>query len=478
MDQHSAPLYQAILDYKNKSAVRFHVPGHKGRGQESFLSEISSWDVTEIPGLDDLHQPEEAIKASQRLAAEAFCADESFFLVGGSTAGNLALLLTACNPGEEVIVQRNVHKSVINGLVISQAKPVYLAPEIDEETGLPAGVSLQDLDKALTDHPKAKAVFLTNPSYYGMGKDLRFYAERCHLAGIPLLVDEAHGAHFGFSSKFPSSAIQAGASAAVQSAHKMLSALTMASMLHVRGPGVNRSRLKQVLAMLQSSSPSYPLMASLDLARRYIATSGSADLEQASKLSEELIHRVEALGIPWLQVVRKSEKSQGFDYIDPLKVTLRTSSLSFHGFRLKAYLEDHNIYPELADQHHVLLVLSLRSSREDIDRTIRALDSLPKEEFECNAHVQITAPIFAQEVVLTPHEAFYRSSEPVLFELAVGKVSGEMVVPYPPGVSVINPGERIDEQSMIYLRKLQSMGCRFHGTADPMLETIQVIKDL
>ena len=168
-----------------------------------------------------------------------------------------------------------------------------------------------------------------------------------------------------------------GPSAAVQSTHKMLSALTMASMLHVRGSGIDRRRLRQVLAMLQSSSPSYPLMASLDLARRYIATSGAADLEQACKRSEELIQRVEALQIPWLRVVKKGEKSQGFDYIDPLKVTLRTSSLSFHGFRLKEYLEGYDIYPELADQYHVLLALSLHSSQEDIDRTIRALENLP-----------------------------------------------------------------------------------------------------
>lgn len=472
MNQDQMPLAEAMLDYTKRKTVRFHVPGHKGRGG-GILSSLYPLDLTEIPGLDDLHQPEEAILQAQKLAADAFGADETFFLIGGSTVGNLALLMAACKPGEEVLVQRNVHKSVINGLIVSQARPVYLNPELEEETGLPLTVSLNELKLKLEKHSEAKAVFLTNPNYFGMGVDLQPYADLCQLHGVPLLVDEAHGAHFSQTEKLPKSAMHSGATAAVQSTHKMLPSLTMSSMLHIKGTLLDVKRLKQSLAMLQSSSPSYPLMASLDIARHYMVHDGRKGLEQAIRLSKNLKMEIQKLEIPWLRVVEKGPK---VDFLDPLKITIRTESLDFHGFWLREYLEEQGIYPELADESHVLLVLSAHTSENDVKRTVEAMKGLKlqhTESFRTSFHAHQP---FSNELVLTPYEVFNQESKEIPFEEAKGEICAEMIVPYPPGIPVINPGERFNGETMKYILELKQLGCRFHGVADPSLRNVGVIK--
>ncbi|RXT08982.1 aminotransferase class I/II-fold pyridoxal phosphate-dependent enzyme [Ammoniphilus sp. CFH 90114] len=472
MNQERMPLVEAMHRYQEKDPVRFHVPGHKGRGTGP-LSSLYPLDLTEIPGLDDLHHPEEAILYAQQLASEVFGSDETFFLVGGSTVGNLAMLLAACKPGEEILVQRNVHKSVIHGLILSQASPVYLVPELDEKTGLPITVSISELLQKLQEHPQAKAVFLTNPNYYGMGVDLQPYAKACRQYGIPLLVDEAHGAHYGLHDDLPRSAMDSGATAAVQSTHKMLPSLTMSSMLHVKGDLLDRGRLKQALAMVQSSSPSYPLMASLDLARHYLVHEGRKDVEHAIQLSKKLKQGIESAQIPWLQVVDRGEKA---DSLDPLKVTIRTYSKNYHGFRLKEYLESKGIYPELADDQHVLLVISTHSSERDVERTVEAIEQL---EVQYGGPFSLFDPAqfqpFSNELVLTPYEVFNERSVTVPFEEAEGKICAEMIVPYPPGIPVINPGERMSKEIMNYLQELQRLGCRFHGISDSKLGEIRVV---
>lgn len=473
MNQEQMPLAEALLEYKKRETVRFHVPGHKGRGG-GILSSIYPLDLTEIPGLDDLHQPEEIILQAQQLAADAFGADETFFLIGGSTVGNMAMLLAACKPGEKILVQRNVHKSVINGLILSQARPVYLNPEFDEETGLPLTVSLHELKIKLEEHPDAKAVFMTNPNYFGMGVNLRPYADLCQHVGVPLLVDEAHGAHFSLIEGVPKSAMHSGATAAVQSTHKMLPSLTMSSMLHIKGSLLDRKRLRQALAMIQSSSPSYPLMASLDIARHYIVHDGQKDLEQAIQLGRQLKLALQKLQIPWLLLVEKGAKA---DFLDPLKVTMRTESADWHGFRLREYLEEKGIYPELADESHVLLVLSAHSSESDVERTVHAMRELELQSGESyiGRRSSFFQP-FSNELVLTPFEVF--NKEPILipFEEAEGRVSAEMIVPYPPGIPVINPGERVCREMMNYIQELRRLGCRFHGVSDPSLRHVRVIE--
>lgn len=475
MDQNQTPLLDAMKNYQQLGTARFHVPGHKGRGEGSLLSSILPFDVTEITGLDDLHHPEGSIWQAQQLAAEVFDADETFFLVGGSTVGNLALLMTVCQPGESILVQRNVHKSVINGLILSQAQPIYLMPEMDIETGLPLTVSLAELKRALKENPKARAVFLSNPNYFGMGMDLTPYAELCRQAGIPLLVDEAHGAHFGHVEGLPISAMQAGAAAAVQSTHKMLPAMTMSSMLHVKGDLVSRDRLKQILSMVQSSSPSYPLMASLDFARHYIYHQGKKDLIRVSQWARDFKSRINGLSKPWLRAV---EKSAGYDYLDPFKITLRINSSGYHGFALQGYLESQGIFSELADDHHVLFALSSRTEENDLNRLLHAVQGMG-QEMKIGQTVGIELPIhqYPKEIARTPHEVFYARTLRIPFRESAGKISGEMIIPYPPGIPTVNPGERLDQSTIIYLQELKHMGCRFHGVSDPTLETVLVIDE-
>ncbi|MCK9905412.1 aminotransferase class I/II-fold pyridoxal phosphate-dependent enzyme, partial [Frankia sp. Cpl3] len=273
--QRKAPLFEALERHAEKKPHPFHIPGHKmgnsfDRAGKDVYRNILPLDMTEISGLDDLHQPEDVIAEAQSLAAEAFWAEQTKFLIGGSTVGNMALIMTVCKPGDKILVQRNCHKSVYNGAILARANPVFIVPAVDLATGVAAGFRREDVERALQAHPEAKAVFLTNPTYYGMGIDLAKMAAVIHRHDIPLLVDEAHGAHFGFHPALPGSAMQAGADAAVQSTHKMGTSLTMSSMLHIQGPRIDRDKLFRVLAMIQSSSPSYPLMASLDLARRYM----------------------------------------------------------------------------------------------------------------------------------------------------------------------------------------------------------------
>ncbi|MEC0207287.1 aminotransferase class I/II-fold pyridoxal phosphate-dependent enzyme, partial [Paenibacillus lautus] len=278
-----APLAEALMGYRERGASSFHVPGHKngrayaGEGNATeMLREAMRIDVTEITGTDDLFHPEGVIQEAQELAADCFGAEESFFLVGGSTAGNLALILTVCRePGDILLVQRNVHKSVLNGLMLAGAQAVFLQPEMDKQSGLAVAPSEATLTAALEAYPEAKGAIITMPNYYGMGSDLRPLAKACHERGIPLLVDEAHGAHYGQHPQLPMNALSCGADGVVQSTHKMLAAMTMGAMLHVQGGLLDRSLLRQRLAMVQSSSPSYPLMASLDLARRLLHKQGA-----------------------------------------------------------------------------------------------------------------------------------------------------------------------------------------------------------
>uniref|UniRef100_UPI000A528DA5 aminotransferase class I/II-fold pyridoxal phosphate-dependent enzyme n=1 Tax=Paenibacillus dakarensis TaxID=1527293 RepID=UPI000A528DA5 len=282
-NREEAPLVEALLAYRNHAAKSFHVPGHKngkaydGIEEARILHDVMKIDVTEISGTDDLHHPEGVIREAQELAADCFGAEESFFLVGGSTSGNLAMVLTVCQqPGDILLLQRNVHKSVLNGLMLAGARAVFLEPEIDKDSGLAVTPSVETIKAAIAAYPDARGVLLTSPNYYGMSCDLKPIAELCHAYHIPLLVDEAHGAHFGMHPDLPEGALSSGADVAVQSTHKMLAAMTMGAMLHVQGPFINRGLLRQRLAMVQSSSPSYPVMASLDLARRMLHAQGAS----------------------------------------------------------------------------------------------------------------------------------------------------------------------------------------------------------
>lgn len=419
-DQGDAPLYAELLRYAARKEASFHVPGHKDghffRHKESGMpegfAEILEIDVTEIEGTDDLHDPEGVIMEAEEKAAAFFGAEKSFFLVGGSTVGNLSLILTVCRePGDILIVQRNVHKSVLNGLMLAGAHAVFVAPEHDPDSGLAVLPGERTLEEALERYPRAQGVLLTRPNYYGMGRSIRETAEICHKRGVPLLVDEAHGAHYGLHLQLPASALTEGADGVVQSTHKMLAAMTMGAMLHVQGDLIDRDLLRSRLAMVQSSSPSYPIMASLDLARSETQRRGPEafagalaaaafirrelerlprfgyvrpELPDGSRANEAVLPRRVRSG-------RAAPAAQGRETAfgggaarayaeqDPLKIAVYDRRRVLSGYALQQRLAAAGCIAEMSDERRTVLALGPGSGMEDAGRLVAALRELQGE---------------------------------------------------------------------------------------------------
>ncbi|MGC5326773.1 aminotransferase class I/II-fold pyridoxal phosphate-dependent enzyme [Brevibacillus sp. SYSU BS000544] len=479
--QLQAPLFEALTQHARFHPHPFHVPGHKmgnsfDRAGKDIYQSILSIDLTEISGTDDLHQPEGVIAQAQQLAAEAYGAEETRFLIGGSTVGNIALVMTVCQPGNKIIVQRNCHKSVFNALILARAEPIFIVPAVDVITGIATGLRREDVERTLLQHPDAKAVFLTNPNYYGMGIDLAKMAATVHKFGIPLLVDEAHGAHFGFHPALPPSAMQCGADASVQSTHKMGTSMTMSSMLHIQGSRINRDRLSQVLGMIQSSSPSYPLMASLDLARRHMVIEGAKEIDRVLPRLEWL---KDALGtLPWLRLSVLQE-GKAYTTLDPFKLLLFLNTREMAGYELQSYLEKERIFPELIDRNHVLLAASTGTSQADVEsvwQVCRGLHPIPLTEADTIFEPGLLASTFLREQLIPIYEANNLPKTSIPLVHAEGRIAAEMVIPYPPGIPLLVPGERIDGHVISLLQEMATGRVRFQGASDPGLRTIQVIR--
>lgn len=539
-----APVYEMLEQYRVTNNISYHVPGHKNgqayslAGGAGFLGEVMKHDVTEINGTDDLHHPEGVIKEAQALAADCFGAEESFFLVGGSTAGNLALILTVCpEPGMILILQRNVHKSVIHGLMLAGVKAVFLEPLIDHASGLAVAPAAESVRAALATYPEAAAVLVTMPNYYGMGSDLAPLAKACHDSGVPLLVDEAHGAHYGLHPALPAGALACGADGVVQSTHKMLPAMTMGAMLHVQGPRLNRVLLRQRLAMVQSSSPSYPVMASLDLARRLVhsqrAGAFTAGLAAVDRLWRGLAE------LPRYGLLQPAGPLQGsggaglaageglappgmaaYCTQDPFKAVIYDAAGVLTGFELQRRLEEKGMVPEMSDHRHVVLAFSLGSKAEQTEQLLAALAEIAAEapvrtlgadksgdmqqrlsqshsaadyirpwsgsaSFITPEEERVTAlndstwNIFSKDLISDPvpfslKPVDPRETEPISLEYSVGRVAAEMVIPYPPGIPLLYPGEIITEAVQRRLSGLSKGGAKFQACSDPALQHITV----
>jgi len=490
----SAPIYEMLEKAAGRSRISLHIPGHKqraiwlNRNANERFAPILRLDFTELTDTDDLHHPAPggAIAEAQRLAAECFGAEETCFLVGGSTAGNLAMILGTAGPGDVLIVQRNVHRSIVHGLMLAGARAVWLPPQVEPSSGLAVIPDIRHIQMALERYPEAKGVILTSPNYYGIGGHLKPIAELCHAHRVPLLVDEAHGPHFGFHPLFPESALQCGADAVVQSAHKMLGAMTMGAMLHMRGTLVSREAVRQALRMVQSSSPSFPLLASLDLARQHIHASGA----QAFGPALEAVRRARlALRHTAIRAVGPGEDQWGtkdgvpFQY-DPLKLTLYDATGRMTGFQLAQALEERGCIPEMADARHVVLAFGAGSCPEDGDGLADALRSLPL------AGPHVTPPpietpygtrfsrMAAGEAWEVPEPVFLSrqmpATERVPLEESEGRVAGEWIVPYPPGIPELYPGEIITAQTIERLRAWKAEGASVQGAEDPSLQYVRV----
>ncbi|MGG0821635.1 aminotransferase class I/II-fold pyridoxal phosphate-dependent enzyme [Paenibacillus turicensis] len=511
-----APLVSALLHYKSRKDISFHVPGHKNGVAYLGIAEIKEIfgpileiDVTEIEGTDNLHQPEGEILEAQQYAARFFGADQTFFLVGGSTAGNQALILSACtNPGDIILVQRNVHKSVIHGLMLAHAKAVFLTPEIDQESGLATIPSITTIQRALERYPNAKGLLLTQPNYYGMvSSTLANIVELCHSYHIAVFVDEAHGAHFGLHGDFPNSALSAGVDGVVQSTHKMLSAMTMGSMLHIQGEYIDRTLLAQRLTMIQSSSPSYPIMASLDITRFMLETQGESIFTEpliAAQMLRKGIDQLKRYRIlsPDLTIteIQRAEERQdvgykvdaqqagaqnvysAYDKQDPLKIVICDALGICSGYELQNRLCEMGCIPEMCDEHYVVFALGQGTTTRDADRLLAALKQLSMEETENKANDFFTWNNWVVEeegfepVQFSLSVISDENTEMIPLEQGVGRRSAEMIIPYPPGIPLLYPQELITEHILKRIMQLRELNATSLGACDPSLKMIKVCK--
>ena len=477
--QMATPLLDVLENCAQSSNAAFYTPGHKrGQGTPGILSDLFGaevWrsDLPELPELDNLFAPQTAIKAAQDLAAEAFGADQTWFLVNGSTCGVIASILAVCEPGDKIILPRNVHQSAISGLILSGAVPVFVNPEYDADRQIAHSVPPQAVEEALRQHPDSKAVMIVYPTYYGVCGNVRVIADLAHQYDIPLLVDEAHGAHFAFHPDLPDSALSAGADLTVQSIHKTLSAMTQAAMLHCQGNRIEHDRVSKALQLVQSTSPSYLLLASLDAARQQMATQGAALMEQTLRLADQARSRINQ--IPNLSTLNP-EQSPGCWAFDRTRLTVTVSELGIDGFTADEILHQTlGVTAELPSLQHLTFIISLGNTQADIDRLVQAFAILAKEsrpvipqfrQFEC----------LTPQSLLTPRQAFFAPSETLPIAQTVNRISAELVCPYPPGIPVLLPGEQITEDAIANLQQILAAGGMISGCADSTLETLQVIK--
>ena len=479
----NAPLAEALLRYAGLGVLPCHTPGHKGgRGAHPllhrfFTEEGLRADVSLSSELDDLHAPTGCIRAAEELAAETYGADAAFFMVNGTTGAVHTMLLAALAPGDVLLVPRNVHRSVVGAMVLTGVRPVYMQPEIDTRLGIAMGVSLRTVERAVCEHPEARAALLVYPTYYGVATELAVIADFLHAQGKLLLVDAAHGAHFAFSDELPPSAMAAGADLSAESTHKLLGSLTQTSMLLARGGRVPTERIRAASGIVQSTSPNEILLASLDLARAQMAGEGRDCLAAAIRAAEELRRCINEIDGLWA-FGAEYMGADGMAALDPLKITVQVAGLGLSGFAAEEELRRRNIACELADARNVLLLLSYADGERETERLFAALRGMAEENapmcISCGAATFLTLPPIP-ETALAPRDAYFARSKHVDVGAAEGRVAAETIVFYPPGIPVLAPGDVIDGATLAYLRAMKAAGARVVGAADASLGTLMVI---
>ena len=482
-NQLRAPIAEAMQAYARDGALAFHTPGHKqGLGAHPLLKKLITEEglreeVSLMEELDDLHEPTMCIREAQELAAELYGADAAYFMINGTSGAIHTMLMAALRPGDTVLVPRNAHRSMIGGIILVGAKPVFIQPEIDERLGIAMGLRLSDIRRAIAEHPEAKALALVYPTYYGVTVDLSAIADEVHAHGMLLLVDEAHGPHLKFSDQLPPQAIDAGADMAAQSTHKIVGSLTQTSMLLVKGPRVRAERVRQAASLLQSTSPNQLLLASLDIARLQLAEDGAEKVGRAVKLAEKLrqdINQIDGLwsfGADYLQ-------TEGAAGLDRTKVTVNLRALGISGPRAEEILRhEYKIQCELSDAYDLLCIISYADTEYETGVLLAALRELAacykgQEKFSVAAAMPAVP-----ELGMTPRAAFFAAYEQVPFAEAVGRIAAEQLMFYPPGIPILAPGDRIDQSSLSYIRAMQKLGLKVVGPQDTHLKTLKVVKE-
>jgi arginine decarboxylase len=484
--QPTAPYLDAIVAYGFRGVTRFHVPGHKGGpgadpalrngiGEDALLLDIPK----DIEGIDVGPSPTPFDQA-EMLAAEAYGAGCTWFLTNGATQGNHALCLALAPPGARVVVQRNSHASVIDGLVLSGGLPSFVAPEYDVELGMAHGVTPEALAAALARTPDARAAFIVSPTYYGMAADVAGCARVAHEAGAALIVDQSWGPHFGFHPGLPPSALAQGADAVLTSTHKIVGSLTQSAMLHVaKGGLVDPAAVARTVRLVRSTSPSSLLLISLDAARRQLAVHGEALLDRTLAAQAQTRAAIDA--VPGCAIVGANHVGRpGVAAWDPLRIAIDVRATGCTGYEVgDALRATYDIYVELATHAMLVLVLGMGQPVEALERFAHDFAETIRRIARPGVVGRLaSAPIGAEhELACSPREAFLGDSEVVPVDEAVGRISCEAIAGYPPGIPALLPGERIGAEVVAYLRELTSVGARLHGASDPSFQTIAVLRD-
>ncbi|TCN25770.1 arginine/lysine/ornithine decarboxylase [Mesobacillus foraminis] len=484
LSQKETPLFSGLVEHAKKNPVQFHIPGHKkGSGIDpefrKFIGDNAlSIDLINIGPLDDLHSPKGIIKQAQELAAEAFGADHTFFSVQGTSGAIMTMIMAVCGPGDKIIVPRNVHKSVMSAIVFSGAIPIFIHPEIDEKLGISHGITTDAVEKALEQHPDAKGVLVINPTYFGVSADLRKIVEIAHSFQVPVLVDEAHGVHIHFHEELPLSAMQAGADMAATSVHKLGGSMTQSSILNIKEGLVSPKRVQSIISMLTTTSTSYLLLASLDVARRRLVMEGKELIGETIRLAQSIRERINKIEHLYCVGPEILGRKATFDY-DPTKLIISIKDLGITGYEAEKWLrETYNIEVELSDLYNLLCIITPGDTEQEGDVLIKALQDL-SSEFHTESeklHAQVVLPDIPL-LALTPRDAFYADTEVVPFAESEGRIIAEFVMVYPPGIPIFIPGEIITEENLRYIQMNIEAGLPVQGPEDDQLKMIRVIKE-
>lgn len=478
LDQSRAPIYEALENFRKMRVVPFDVPGHKrGRGNPELTAFLGQScvgvDVNSMKPLDNLCHPVSVIREAEELAADAFGAAHAFLMVGGTTSSVQCMVLSSCKRGDEIILPRNVHKSVINALVLCGAVPVYVNPDVDSRLGISLGMKREQVERAIAEHPNAVAVLVNNPTYYGICSDLRAIVKMAHAADMRCLVDEAHGTHFYFGSGLPVSAMEAGADMASVSMHKSGGSLTQSSLL-LTGPNVHAGYVRQIINLTQTTSGSYLLMSSLDISRRNLALRGNEVFHQVADMAEYARREINAVGGYYAFGRELLNGNSIFDF-DTTKLSVHTLDIGLAGIEVYDILRDeYDIQIEFGDIGNILAYLSMGDRPQELERLVSALAEI-RRRYQKDGTGMLTQEYIEPEVVTSPQEAFYADKVSVPIGESEGRVCSEFVMCYPPGIPILAPGERITGEILEHIQYAKEKGCSMTGSEDPDLQHINVL---
>lgn len=479
LSQERAPIYEALERFKKMRVVPFDVPGHKrGRGNPELTALLGEncvqMDVNSMKPLDNLCHPISVIRDAEVLAAEAFHAAHAFLMVGGTTSAVQSMILSVVKRGEKIILPRNVHRSVMGALVLCGAIPIYVNPACDEKLGIPLGMSVSDVKKAIKAHPDAKAVLVNNPTYYGICSDLRSIVKLAHENNMLCLADEAHGTHFYFSENLPVSAMDAGADMAAVSMHKSGGSLTQSSLL-LAGPAMTEGHVRQIINLTQTTSGSYLLLSSLDISRRNLALRGRESFERVIDLAEYARAEINAIGGYYAYSKELINGDSIFDF-DVTKLSVNTLNIGLAGIEVYDLLRDeYDIQIEFGDLGNILAYISIGDRIRDIERLVSALYEV-RRRFSKSKSDLMSHEYIDPQVAVSPQDAFYADKESLPIRETEGRVCSEFVMCYPPGIPILAPGEKITKEILDYIEYAKEKGCSMTGPENPDIERLNVLK--